>query len=44
MMDERILQMPALLVMHGLIVDRFAGMLGVTQQGFRKIELALAAT
>ena len=43
MMDERILPMPAVLVMHELLVDRFGGMRGVTEQGFGKIEAALAA-
>src|SRR3712207_8707937 len=42
-MDERILPMPSLLVMHELLVDTFGGMRGVTEQGFGKIEAALAA-
>ena len=42
-MDDRALTLTELLLMHELLIDHFGGMRGVTEQGFGKLEAALAA-
>ena len=42
-MDETTLTLAELLVIHELLILRFGGMRGVTEQGFGKLEAAVAA-
>lgn len=42
-MEERALTMPDLLCIHEALLDRFGGMRGVTEQGFGKLDAAIAA-
>ncbi len=42
-MDGQAPTLTQLLLMHELLIDRFGGMRGVTEQGFAKLEAALAA-
>lgn len=42
-MDERALTVPELLTIHELLLEQFGGMRGVTEQGFGKLEAAVAA-
>jgi death-on-curing protein len=42
-MDEQALPLTELLLIHELLLDHFGGMRGVTEQGFGKLEAALAA-
>ena len=42
-MDEHALTLTELLLIHELLLDHFGGMRGVTEQGFGKLEAALAA-
>jgi death-on-curing protein len=42
-MDDAWPTVGELLVIHELLIDRFGGMRGVTEQGFGKLEAALAA-
>jgi death on curing protein len=42
-MDELAYSLADLVVMHELLVARFGGMRGITEQGFGKLEAALAA-
>lgn len=42
-MDERALSMRDLLCIHEGLLDRFGGMRGVTEQGFGKLDAAVAA-
>ncbi len=42
-MDETTLTLADLLVIHELLILRFGGMRGVTEQGFGKLEAAVAA-
>ena len=42
-MAEAQLNLPEILVMHELVLERFGGMRGITEEGFGKLEAALAA-
>ncbi len=37
------LSLPALIVIHEMLLDRYGGMPGITEQGFGKLDAALAA-